>query len=752
MVLEEIMRVLHLISGGDTGGAKTHVFALLDALKNMAEVKIVCLMPGAFYEEIRERGVDAVVMPQKSRLDLSVVGSLRALIESEQFEIVHAHGARANFIARRLKKHIRIPVITTVHSDYRLDFDGLYRKVVYTGLNVLALRQMDYYIAVSSSFRNMLISRGFAPGRIFTVYNGMDYSGTPVFDDKETFARRIGISYNPDHIYVGLIGRHDYVKGHDIFVKAAALAARKNPNLRFLIAGDGEGREALMQLAKAEGLGDKLIFTGFIRDIYSFINFTDINTLSSRSESFPYVLLEGARLRKATISSAVGGIPDLIREGETGCLFPAEDYGAFAEKILELAENGENRQRLGENLYRLATENFSNESLAKAHIEIYNRVLNDYYDTKKYDVVLSGYYGFHNSGDDALLKAILDSLHREKPDIRPLVLSACPRETQLQYGVDAMYRFNMPALYRVMGKAKMLINGGGSLLQDVTSSQSLWYYLWVMRIARKRGAAVCIYANGIGPLRGKNRLRAARAIEKTELITLRDMESLEEIRRMGVERSDAIVTADPALALAATTPKKTEVLEKAGVPKGAKCLGVSLLDWPENDKAFYSKMAECIDYAAEKYGLVPLFIPMKKQADSRTAEKIAAYLKTPSYQIKDGTAVAEAICAVGSCELLLGMRLHALIYAAGSGVPVVGLAYDPKVTGFMEYIGQNRICSVEQIDTDLLKAYIDQVCTRKEEIRELMRQKAEELTEKAEENAKICVRFLTQKEKDTEEK
>lgn len=747
------MRVLHLISGGDTGGAKTHVFALLDALKTMAAVKIVCLMPGPFYEEIRARGVDAAVLPQKSRLDLSVVGQLCDLIEGEKFEIVHAHGARANFIARQLKKKVRIPVITTVHSDYRLDFDGLYKKIVYTGLNMLALRKMDYYIAVSSSFRRMLISRGFKPGKIFTVYNGMDYSTSPVFDEKETFAARIGIDYNPEHTYIGLIGRHDYVKGHDVFIRAAGMAAKQNPALRFLIAGDGDGREALQQLAKEEGLEDKLVFTGFIRDIYSFINFIDINTLSSRSESFPYVLLEGARMKKPTISAAVGGIPDLIADGETGCLFTAEDHTAFAEKMLELAANREKREALGEALYRRATENFSNESLARTHMGIYEAVLRDYYDTKEYDVVLSGYYGFHNSGDDALLKAILESLRREKPDIRPLVLSARPKETEAVYGVDALYRFNIPALYRKMGKAHMLLNGGGSLLQDVTSSQSLWYYLWVMRIARKKGAAVYVYANGIGPLHGRNRLRAARALEKTELVTLRDTASLDEIRSMGAWREDFLVTADPALALpGAGDAAVRTALQKAGVPEGQKILGISLLDWPESDKAFHKKMAACIDYAAEKYNLVPLFVPMKKQADARTAQRVMAEMKTAAFCLGDSHSVSEVIGVVRQCELILGMRLHALIYAAGGGVPVIALAYDPKVTGFMEYIGQKRICSNVKLDVGQLCDYVDEICTRREEIRELLCAKAAQLCEKAEENARICVRFLEENAGKTKEK
>ncbi len=747
------MRVLHLISGGDTGGAKTHVFALLDALKNMAEVKIVCLMPGPFYEEIRARGVDAAVLPQKNRLDLSVVGQLCDMIEGERFEIVHAHGARANFIARQLKKKVHIPVITTVHSDYRLDFDGLYRKIVYTGLNVLALRKMDYYIAVSSSFRKMLISRGFAPGKIFTVYNGMDYTSSFSYDEKEAFAARVGIDYDPACTYIGLIGRHDYVKGHDIFVRAAGIAARKNPHLRFLIAGDGEGREALVQLAREEGLEDKLFFTGFIRDIYSFINFIDINTLSSRSESFPYVLLEGARMKKPTISAAVGGIPDLIADGETGCLFPAEDHAAFAEKMLELAENREKRMKFGEALYRRATENFSNESLARTHVNIYKAVLRDYYDTKQYDVVLSGYYGFHNSGDDALLKAILESLRREKPDIRPLVLSARPKETEAMYGADSIYRFNFPALYRKMRKAHMLLNGGGSLLQDVTSSQSLWYYLWVMRIARRKGAAVYVYANGIGPLHGRNRLRAARALEKTELVTLRDMASLDEIRSMGVEREDFLVTADPALALpGAGDAAVRTALQKAGIAEGQKILGISLLDWPESDKDFHKKMAACIDYAAEAHNVVPLFIPMKKQADVRTAQRVMAEMKTAAYCLEDSHNVSEVIGVVRKCELVIGMRLHALIYAAGGGVPVIGLAYDPKVTGFMEYIGQERICSNAKLDVEKLCGYVDEICSHREEIRIRLGEKAEQLCRKAEANAEICVRFLEEKTDKTKKK
>ncbi len=737
------MKVLHLISGGDTGGAKTHVFALLDKLKNMADVKIVCLMPGPFFDEIREMGVPAVLLAQKSRLDMSVVSRLSEMILAEHFEIVHAHGARANFIARALKKRVRVPVITTVHSDYRLDFDGFYRKLVYTGLNVLALRKMDYYIAVSSSFRNMLISRGFTPGKIFTVYNGMDYSGTPAFAEKAAFAARIGVPYDPALTYIGLIGRHDYVKGHDVFIRAAALAAKKNPSLRFLIAGIGEGREALSRLAQEVGIGDKLYFVGFIKDIYSFLHFVDINTLSSRSESFPYVLLEGARMKKPTISAAVGGIPDLISDGETGLLFPAGNHAVFAEKMLLLAADKEKQAAMGEALHLRATENFSSESLARTHVGIYQSVLRDYNAKKKYDVVLSGYYGFHNSGDDALLEAILKSLKAEKPEIRPLVLSARPRETALLYGVDSVHRFHVPMLYRVLRKAHILINGGGSLLQDKTSSQSLWYYLWVMRLARKMGAAVFVYANGIGPLHGKNCARAARELEKAAFITLRDEASLAEIKALGVQNEAVKVTADPVFSLSGIGDgAAASILEQEGAGVDKQYLAVSVREWNENDRDFCRKLAKCIDYAAEKHGLIPLFIPMKKQADARFADSLGAEMQTKLYRLSENHSVLEVMGVIQKCHLMLGMRLHALIYAAGGGVPVIGLSYDPKVRGFMEYIGQAHICDIRDIDTAAVCRYIDEICVNHDTLCVSLREKAELLSEKATENAKLCVSLL----------
>ena len=607
---------------------------------------------------------------------------------------------------------------------------------------------MDYYIGVSSNFRDMLIDRGFRPSRVFTVYNGMDYSGELTCMEKEAFAKSVGIPYEADKIYVGLIGRHDHVKGHDIFIRAAARAAKENADLRFVIAGDGEGRDALVRLAAEENIADKLFFTGFVGNIYNFINFIDINTLSSRSESFPYVLLEGARMKKATISAAVGGIPDLITDGEEGLLFPAEDYNAFAEKIIYMAADASRRNEMGEALYQKATTHFSDTSLAESHMEIYRAILRDHQDTKAYDVVLSGYYGFHNSGDDALLLAILKSLREKMPNIRTLVLSATPQETARIYKTDAIHRFSVSAVARAFSKAHLLLFGGGSLLQDVTSKKSLWYYLYIMRMARKKGAGVYVYANGIGPLHGKNRNRAARAVEAADMVTLRDQASLEELLDMGVAGPPMRVMADPALTLSGIPRDAVqELLEKEGAPAGTRYFGISLRAWQGNDRIYLSQIAKVADYAAKTYGLTPIFIPMKRVTDSKVAERLAAHMETPLCVLQAEYTVPELVGIVHACDLILSMRLHTLVYAVGGGVPVIGLAYDPKVTGFMQYIEKPYIADMEDTKAEKLCGYVDAIYKDYETEKKNLHQKATELKKRADENADLAIELLKNRQK-----
>ncbi len=738
------MKVLHMISGGDSGGAKTHVFALLDALKKYIDVKIICLTPGVFYQDILKKDIDTVLIEQKNRGDLSIIKKIKKIIEEEKFELLHIHGARANFVATLLKGRIKIPVVTTVHSDYELDFtQNLYKKIIFTGINKIALRAVDYYIGVSDNFKAMLVERGFTPNKIYTVYNGMDYSVVKNDVGKEEFAEKYNIEYNENCTYVGIIGRFDHVKGHEIFIRGAAEALKENKNLRFILAGEGPLKDDLINLSKELGISDKVYFIGFLDNIYSFINFIDINTLTSLSESFPYVLLEGAGMKKATISSAVGGIVDLIDDGVNGYLFENGNYRQFAKKILSLSENKALREEMGELLYDKATTKFSNDNLAKSHVDIYNSILSDYKDDKRYDVVLSGYYGFNNSGDDALLSAIIENLRRYKKDIRVLTLSKCPKQTRGRFKIDSANRFNPFSVRRSLKKSKLFINGGGTLIHDSTSSHSLYYYLSLIAWAKKLGLKVMLYANGYGPFKKKNEKIACRVTEMADLITLRDEMSLEELRRIGVKNTNVHITADPAITLSPVRDSVVDSLfEENGIPTGEKFIAVSVREWNKNDKAFEDKLSKLCDYVWEKYGLSVIFISMRPDEDISLSQNIMSKIKGKSYLIANEQSAENLMGIISRCELMIGMRLHSLVYATTVNTPVIGLIYDPKVEGFLKYINETAMTDCSLIDTDYLKNAVDNILENKEETGKALILCTDELKEKALKNAQMAVELL----------
>ena len=161
------MKVIHLISGGDSGGAKTHVLSLLQNLSKTIDVTMVCFMEGPFAQEARDLGIRTEVYP--SRNVLGTLRRLKAKVLEEGFDIIHCHGARGNMMGAMLRRSTGLPVVTTVHSDYRLDYLGRpFSRISYGTINTLALRLLDYRIGVSDAMVDLLISRKFDPDKLFT--------------------------------------------------------------------------------------------------------------------------------------------------------------------------------------------------------------------------------------------------------------------------------------------------------------------------------------------------------------------------------------------------------------------------------------------------------------------------------------------------------------------------------------------------------------------------------------------------------
>lgn len=370
------LKVLHLISGGDIGGAKIQVLTLVKNLqKQDVDVKLLCFIRGVFYEEAAAMGLNIELIKQPSRLDMSVVDKIKAIVDQEGFDLIHSHGARANLISMLLKRKVKIPVITTIHSDYRLDFeDTFYKRWIFTPLNALALRFMDYYIAVSMELREKLLERGFPKNKISYVFNGLDFESEVSYISKEAYFERMNIPYDPACIYVGILGRLHPVKGHKVFLEGAAEALKKVEHLRFIIGGDGIEMENLQKLCSKLQIEHAVHFIGFVQNPYDFFNGIDINALTSYSEGFPYALLEGAKMKKPTISSDVGGVGKLILPNRTGLLFASGDHKAFGDHLITLATSEEKREQLGQQLYEYGREHFSAVEMAMQYHAIYLQV------------------------------------------------------------------------------------------------------------------------------------------------------------------------------------------------------------------------------------------------------------------------------------------------------------------------------------------------------------------------------------------
>lgn len=704
------MKVLHVIGGGDVGGAKTHVLSLLCALRGRTEVGLVALREGPFAEAAREKGIDTLVISSKSILE--DYKKLAAHAEDGGFDLIHCHGAKGNMMGALLKLRRSLPVLTTVHSDYRLDYMGRPLGALTFGvINRVALRVIKYRVGVSDPMADMLCDRGFSPYNLFSIYNGVETEGIPPAPDREEFFRSIGAEIGKEDVVCGIAARLHPVKDIATLIRAVAKARESAPRLRAVIAGDGGQEKQLRRLAEKLGVSEHVFFAGWVSDMEGFFQSIDINVLTSLSETFPYALTEGARMAKPCVSSRVGGVPRLIYDGVTGFLFEPRDDSTLAGRLSRLARDEVLRRELGRKIFEKTRDEFSVSAMAARQADIYETVLRreNREPRAREGAVLCGAYGRGNAGDEAILEAVLRELRELDPDIRVCVLSRSPRHTRREFRTDSIFTFNVPAFLRRLKKARIYINGGGSLIQDITSSRSIWFYLYTIRAAKKRGCRVLMYGCGIGPVRREmNRRLAGRILDKNaDVITLREDNSLSVLGELGVKAPEVILTADPTLSL----PSADEgLIDSAmiceGLNPGGDYICFALRKWPSfSEKAAF--FGDAARYAFEKYGLTAVFLPIERENDVDAAEMACVGLETPHHIVR-GVLEARVVTGILSrMRCVVSMRLHALIFAASRGVPLVGVAYDYKVSSFLRYMGQKLCTTIEELGAEALEGYID---------------------------------------------
>ena len=742
------MRVIHLIGGGDTGGAKTHVLNLLKELNQYIDAKLFCFRKGDFSEDAAKMGIPIEVI--ESGNPIVGIRELKRRLESEQVDIIHCHGARGNLMGNLIKKHLGAPVVTTVHSDYRLDYLGRpVARLSYGTTNMVALR-VNFYIGVSDPMTDILIERGFPANRIYTIYNGIDFK-TPIHTvPKEEFLKSVGMKWEPDDVIAGIAVRLSPVKDVPTLLRAMKIATQQNPHLKLLIGGDGEDRQKLENMTKELGLSDKVCFAGWLNDVNSFYNAIDINLLTSISETFPYSLTEGTRMHRATIASRVGGVPVLIDDGVNGLIFQPGNEHQLAEHLLTLAGDPELRHTFGERIYEKASREFSIDRMVEHQLEIYESILKrdarqKSRQSKRDGTIICGAYGHGNAGDDAILKSIIQSVQQLDDTMPITVLAKNTQSIKKRYRVNSIYTFNIPKMFSAMRKSQLYINGGGTLIQNATSWRSLWYYLFTLRLAKTLGNKVDMYGCGIGPVTGAKNIHLVKRVldRSVDTITLREQDSMGELESFGVKQPEILLSSDPALVLAPSSPVDVDAYcKRNGLEEGKRYICFMLRTWYGfDDKA--AAFAACADQAYEKYGLIPVFLSLNIFHDSKAAQKVAQQIKAP-YHILDEWAEPELLIGLlGRMEVVVSMRLHGLIFSSLSGVPVVGVSYDPKIGSFLKYLDAGSCIALEDVTENNLNEAVDQAVAALPQKEQLL-EKAQRLKDVERRNIQAVARLLEQ--------
>ena len=370
-----------------------------------------------------------------------------------------------------------------------------------------------------------------------------------------------------------------------------------------------------------------------------------------------------------------------------------------------------------------------------------------------YNILISGYYGFDNIGDESILRTLVTSLRERIPDCSLTVLSHDPASTREKYGVDAVERMSPRAIMRAVRRCDMLISGGGSLLQDVTSSKSLHYYLSIIRFAQLLGKKVFIYSQGIGPIeKALDRRATARALRRADGIVVRDERSAALLAEIGVPAERVVITADPVIRMKkADTAVGAEILRRAGVTQDGRPIVGWAIRERNRDSRFVAEVLRSIRWLKETCNAQSVLIPFHYEEDGEVCRHIASQLPDDTAVCLDEKYLSEDMLSIIGCmDLLVGVRLHSLIYAAIMGVPLIGISYDPKCTAFLNSVGLDKLSTRDGYTAEAFEAEAARVLESGAEQAARVRERMDALSRKLDTNEEMICAILREDEKAAE--
>lgn len=734
-------KILMTTMGLNIGGAETHIVELTKELKKRGYDVMVASNGGVYVDELTEAGIKHFDVPLNTRNVGKMYKSLKLLkkiVNEEQIDIVHSHARIPGFVTGILHKSMNFTFVTSAHWVFNTGY----------GLKYLT-NWGQKVIAVSEDIKQYLMDNYHTPEKnIFVTINGIDTDKFSPDISGEDIIEEFGLDRErPIVSYVSRMDADRAMVAEQIIASAEKIDSQIN-GVQFLIAGGGNVFDSLKE--KADEVNRKLgrkciIMTGARTDINKIVATGDIFIGVSRAA------LEAMSAEKPVIVAGNEGYIGIFSADKLeiaqennfccrGCEMSSPDL--LVKDIVKLIQlNIEDKKALGKYGREVIFEHYSVSKMADDCIRAYDSAYNEIHGNR---ILMSGYYGYNNSGDEAILTTIYNNIQKMDKNINITVLSRDPEETRAEYGFqDVVSRFDFFKVLSEIKKCDILLSGGGSLLQDTTSTRSLMYYLFIIEWAKIMHKKVMLYANGIGPVsKDKNRKMVKRVVSKADIITLREDDSKKELLSMGIPDDKLFVTADPVFTMEAETRTRSkELLKEAGIPNDKGIIGISVRNW-KNDSDFTEKFACICDRIYEKFDKNIVFIVMHNPNDTNISKRVMEKMKNKSYILEKRYYPKEIMGMIGEMDLILSMRLHTLIFATKQRVPIVGFVYDPKINNYLNLLKMPNGGDVNNINIDKTLEEVEEVLENRDKYVDYLNLAAIKLEHKARLNEKYLESLL----------
>ncbi|ONI38065.1 polysaccharide pyruvyl transferase CsaB [Candidatus Epulonipiscium fishelsonii] len=307
-------------------------------------------------------------------------------------------------------------------------------------------------------------------------------------------------------------------------------------------------------------------------------------------------------------------------------------------------------------------------------------------------VVISGYYGFNNIGDEAILYTMIKMLKDKIPNINITILSNDPESTKLNYKVNAISRWDIKGIFSSIRSCNMVISGGGSLLQDVTSYRTIPYYLGIVQLAILMHKQVVFYSQGIGPINHSwNKFLVKIVANKVNHIFVREAKSKQLLESMNI-KTPIEVSIDPVFGINLNFEIYSDIKAKL---KSTKKVGIYLRPW-KNNKSLINVITR-VSKRLIKDGYEIYMICMQYKQDLQVAKGVVSAVNSKNIHIIKSLNIDETLAYTACFDFIIGMRLHSLIMAFSVGVPIIAISYDPKVENIMDEMCISHCIKVEYL-------------------------------------------------------